>query len=906
MARGEPPGKKFTKSRPTASTYRPSMARTYPSSSTPTFGPGGGGAAQARLQQEVDQILPAKSKKDVWKRAAEEMYAWLGEQETLDAAERGDISPVAASAIIAAGAVPLPGAKGVSKAAGAVAKGTKKVTGKGGKKTPVPESGLTQTIGDAVGESGQKAANEAVGRKTPKTATGSKEVRSPKTKPSSAPPRREDYAHASSHSRAVSNWQKKVDAWNKANPEDQVAQETPDRLTPGRGKAATDAERQVKKADADKSSEEKATVEQGNRQASKSRRDEQREAAQQDTSDLVGVDRDRLTGFVGRRRKERRKPTSVTTQGLEEGLGAGKSVKFSDTKKGASTERRVDDLLATMRKQLAARERAEGAADTIRVDESGMLTPYSDPGRFTRPTVIQEQRAAEQAARFEAATGRKIPRTDDAIRREGLRQDPGFAQPAADSAEARLQREAVAEGRAKDADDRTRMLMDDGRLMGEADSQKRAPAYTKGPDYDPSDKFDTAYDTYSGPQPGRATTPAQAEQNVRIGRADGTVVPGRVVTPAEDLGPRTLPIIGDPRIPTRKFETGDPLPRYETPYGPRGIYGTEVGGPAYPGPFGSTDAAGYATGFGYKDYSPAPSFVVDPKDYPPLPGTRRPQPEKQKPFGEVKFDEPDAQEAATSGAKESKKGKKGKKSEAQTEQPKPQSGDNSPEARRARMYEQYRELERKGILNPGDAELIMSGGKGAKEVFDKTPTQAQRKRGVKSGEAKKDKQKRKAPTGVPETADKLNRNLRGMTAGAGTLALAYRGFMMPESENDRPVVIPGEAYDSKNAFRPTSGKKDSKPKQGFLKDKYGRRITREEFERRKAFRAKRERLRGQVPSDVLRQMTEKEMKRRKRFRSNFGDSSAYNVATRNIGGGGTQTRILDTDARKRLSGAFRG
>ena len=142
----------------------------------------------------------------------------------------------------------------------------------------------------------------------------------------------------------------------------------------------------------------------------------------------------------------------------------------------------------------------------------------------------------------------------------------------------------------------------------------------------------------------------------------------------------------------------------------------------------------------------------------------------------------------------------------------------------------------------------------------------------------------------------------------GTLGIAGFGALQDPQTNDRPVIIPGEAYDSKNAFRPASrtptSRTPDKPKQGFLRDKYGRRITREEFERRKAFRAKRERLKGQVPGEILRQITEKEMKRvsvSKQLRR-----SQRNVATRNIGAGGTQTRILDTDARKRLSGAFRG
>ena len=898
MARGEPPGKQFTKSRPTATTLK----------SRDTSGLSGRERAAIQRANNAARISSGRNLETI----ANDLLNFIGDRDLIKAAMDGEINPALAGGLIAAGMVPIPGPKAATKAVGkAVSKG---------KKAPVPESGLTQTIGDAVGESGQKAANEAVGRKTPKTATGSKEVRAPKEKPSPNPPRREDYAHASSHSRAVSNWQKKVDAWNKSNPENQVTQATPDRLTPGRGRAATDTERQVKKAEADKSSEEKAVVARGERDASKARRDEQREAAQQDTSDLVDLEREDLAGFVGRRRKERAKPTSVTMAGME-GRGAGQSVKFGDSKKGAKNERRVDDLLATMRKQLAARERAEGGTETIRLDESGMLTPYSDPGRFTRPTLLEQQRAEAQAARFEAATGRKFPSTEKQAKREGTRRDPGFAEPAAGSVEDRLQREAMAEGRAKDADDRTRMLMDDGRLMGEGQSQKRAPDYPKGPYYEPRDKMDRAYDTYSQYQPDRATTAAQAEQNVRIGRADETVVPGRVVTPAEDLGPRTRPIIGDPRIPTRQFERGEPAPLYTTPYGPRGMFGTEVGGKAYPGPFGVgvVDERGYTTGFGYKDYFPDPSFVRDVKDYPPLPGTKKKKTEKQKEFGEVKFEEPDATEAATPGTEKPKKGKKGKEPKQQQQQ-QPQSGDQSPEAVRARNYEGYRNLERQGILNPGDADRIMSGGKGAQEVFEETPTQAQRKRGVAAGRAtREDNQRQQQAQGratqrgsmsAAQMAERLKMP-KGFTAVSGTLGTAgYGYFALGQDDNDRPVIIPGEAYDSKNAFRPASrtptSRTPDKPKQGFLRDKYGRRITREEFERRKAFRAKRERLKGQVPGEILRQITEKEMKRRKRFRSNFGDRSAYNVATRNIGAGGTQTRILDTDARKRLSGAFRG
>lgn len=128
MARGEPPGRQFIKSRPTASTYRPSMARQYPSSSMPTFGPGGGiGASQARLQEQVDQIMPSTlSRSEQLRRDAEEIFGFLTEQDTIDAVKRGDISPALGAAIIAAGVVPLP----VGKTAGLVAKGTSKVASK--------------------------------------------------------------------------------------------------------------------------------------------------------------------------------------------------------------------------------------------------------------------------------------------------------------------------------------------------------------------------------------------------------------------------------------------------------------------------------------------------------------------------------------------------------------------------------------------------------------------------------------------------------------------------------------------------------------------------------------------------------------------------------------------------------
>jgi len=892
MARGEPPGRQFTKSRPTATTLK----------SRDTSGLSGRERAAIQRANNAARISSGRNLETI----ANDLLNFIGDRDLIKAAMDGEINPALAGGLIAAGMVPIPGPKAATKAVGKTVSKAKK-----GKKAPVPESGLTQTIGDAVGESGQKAANEAVGRKTPKTATGSKEVRAPKEKPSPNPPRREDYAHASSHSRAVSNWQKKVDAWNKSNPENQVAQATPDRLTPGRGKAATDTERQVKKAEADKSSEEKAVVARGERDASKARREQQVAEAREDTG-VADVTREEVSRFVDKR---------ADRMGVRQAGGG----------KAPNRETKTDDLLATMRKQLDARDRTPGAPDTIRLDESGMLTPYSDPGRFTRPTMIEQQRAEMQAARYEAATGRSFPPSDDRIRREGPKPAEGFARPAAGSTERKLQDQAKAEDlRADAARGRAEELMDSNRPTGEPGSTQRAPDYQKGPDEGPKSPVpDSAYAGYSRPQPGRATTPAQAEQNVRIGRAEGTVVPGRMTTPQPDFSgmPRGAPVMGRGERGSQPMRTYEPMT--DDDYAAQGLFPVErmqlddngnpviyteylrvdpdvyIGGPGTP-PSLKTSRPGYQ---GFGQGGPATTRVVPEKIATPQ------APDGGDPGLFVTKEDLEAR-TPTPGAEGPKKGKQ----QQQQQQQPPQSGDQSPEARRARMYEGYRNLERQGLLQPGDADRIMSGGKGAKKVFEETPTGEQRSRGVKPGRATRKDDERKAREAAIAAGDPLpvsrGRRFRNLGLGGGaaalgtTAAIAGIGLSMDPQTNDRPVIIPGEAYDSKNAFRPasrtpTSGTQD-RPKQGFLRDKYGRRITREEFERRKAFRAKRERLKGQVPGEILRQITEKEMKRRKRFRSNFGDRSAYNVATRNIGAGGTQTRILDTDARKRLSGAFRG
>ena len=203
-----------------------------------------------------------------------------------------------------------------------------------------------------------------MGRKTPKTATGPPREGHPRRShlltrrvvriTLTPPPIRVPYPTG----------RRKLMRGTSPTRESGATQATPGRLTPGRGRAATDTERQVKKAEADKSSEEKAVVARGReRDASKARRDEQREAAQQDTSDLVDLEREDLAGLSVAGRSVPSPPRSPWRAWRAEVLD---SLSSSATQKSAKNERRVDDLLATMRKRLAARERAEGGTETIR------------------------------------------------------------------------------------------------------------------------------------------------------------------------------------------------------------------------------------------------------------------------------------------------------------------------------------------------------------------------------------------------------------------------------------------------------------------------------------------------------------------------------------------------------------
>jgi hypothetical protein len=127
MPRGEPPGRRRTgKKRPSASTYKPSRFKTQ-SSSMPTFGPGGGGAASARLQDDLNKITPAKDKAEVWGRALESLFYTLSDAETMDAVRSGRMNPLLGGGLVAAGALPVGNigkqvGKGVAKGAQSLAK----------------------------------------------------------------------------------------------------------------------------------------------------------------------------------------------------------------------------------------------------------------------------------------------------------------------------------------------------------------------------------------------------------------------------------------------------------------------------------------------------------------------------------------------------------------------------------------------------------------------------------------------------------------------------------------------------------------------------------------------------------------------------------------------------------------
>lgn len=743
----------------------------------------------------------------------------------------------AALAAMAVAPVPGPVKKAAAAAAKGVARGASRVTKGSGR-------GLTQTVGEAVGEGGRKAANDAVGRQTPKPATGSATVTAPKTKPSAEPPKKADYKHASSHSRAVSSWQKKVDAWNKTNPNDKVRIATPDRLEPGKGKAATDTDRQIKKSSSEKTSAEKDTIAQGEGRTS-SQRARERKAAERAETDLTDVEYEQVLDFVTRLRKSR----------TNQPKGAGK---------GKTKKTQADDILGTMRRRLRERDAGTDRLDGLGTGD-GAPAGVRNPERFTNPTDIQAARATAQADRFEEVTGRKFPKSDDAVRRLGDRVQPGFAEPKKGSPEARRQAQAQAEAQADKANQRTRNLMDENRNSGEAGNrQNSAPPYPKGPDVDP--RADRPFTNYSQPQQSRTTSSSAAQQNVGIGMRDGSVTPGRITSPQPDLGPRIRPVVGRETGDMRRFEMGDIGGE------PRNPPGTLVTGPDTP-----------------------PSMWRDPRDYPPLPGSRRPKEPKPREFNDVRFDDgpTPAQPAKPTGRRG------GKKDQAPEQQP--TQVDNSVEAVRARNYERYRQLERDGILEPGDADRIMSGGKGAKKVHDKTPTAAERERGLPAGSLSKEKKAKAKTETATKGGDKKSKNRRRRRIALGA-ALGTTGGVMAfgyanRDENNRPVVIPGREFDSKNSSRiqQTSGGPGGKPKM-ILRDKYGRKITRDEFNRREAFRAS---LKGMSASE-RKQARKTEMKRRRTFRSAFGKSTEWNQKSRNIGGGGSTARVLDSDARAAL------
>lgn len=718
--------------------------------------------------------------------------------------------------------------KVVEKGARAAAKGARN------------SKGLTQTVGEAVGEGGRKAANDAVGRKTPKPATGTATVTAPKTKPSAEPPKKADYKHASSHSRAVSNWQKKVDAWNKANPNDKVRIATPDRLEPGKGKAATDTDRQIKQSNAEKTSAEKDTIAQGENKTS-GQKAKDRKAAERDATDLTNVEYEQVLDFVTRLRKSR----------TNQPKGAGK---------GKTKKTQADDILGTMRRRLRERDAGTDRLDGLGTGD-GAPAGVKNPRRFTDPTDIEAARATAQADRFEEAMGRKFPKSDDAVRRTyGDRVPPGFAEPKKGSPEARRQAQAQAESQADKANQRTRNLMDENRNSGEVGNrQNSAPPYPKGPDVDP--RADRSFINYSQPQPSRTTSSSAAQQNVGIGMRDGSVTPGRITSPQPDLGPRIRPVVGKETGDMRRFEMGNIGGE------PRNPPGTLVTGPDTP-----------------------PSMWRDPRDYPPLPGSRRQREPKPKEFDDVRFDD-SATEAQPAKPSSKKGGKKKKSPEQQQTQV-----DNSVEAVRARNYERYRQLERDGILEPGDADRIMSGGKGAKKVHDSRPTGSKPKAKKDTATKSDGKKSKSQPDGVPATADALTRRTRGSVALGTTAGIMAFGYMNRD-QNNRPVVIPGREFDSKNSSRiqQTSGRPGGKPKM-ILRDKYGRKITRDEFNRREAFRAS---LQGMSASE-RKQARKTEMKRRRTFRSAFGKSTEWNQKSRNIGGGGSTARVLDSDARAAL------
>lgn len=691
--------------------------------------------------------------------AASAFFDYIFPQESARKLARGE-GLDEAGALALASLVPLPVGTAL-KGAGAVAKGAK--------------GRLTQSVGEAVGEAGVKAANEAAGVRVPNKVT-TPSTPKPAKKPG-AMPKPDAYKNPSSFTRAMNNWQKRVGEWNKQNPKDKIKLPS-DRPAgaPGKGKASRDTARQMREAQQNLTPSERQTVSQGK----KSDKGIQEEVEALSPAPTTGFD-PRLggTGEAVKLPKEIT-PNRAKRFAKEQTEARSKSNSSKDVSKKASEKIRAESISATMAERLASPE----ARLALGAEESALLKPTTKEGRklraqsnanqrnrpqqFTsqsgKKTPLQQERSAANRARFSEAGA-----TPD--RRMEL--DPAINNPS--GAELARQQQAEAVGYADRIQRQKKSAFRD--LSGmEMPGQYGPDAVRINP------RVEAAI-----PQPPRGMPREAAD---RVAARQRELFPDRTMTASGASQPK--PPSPDPRMGLRD-QGQRPVQRFTTQmtdedYKAAGYVQVEqrivddagnvsfrkvwmkpdmdvyVGGADTPPSLGPRSLTPKETGStratGYKDRNPNLGRFEQ-SSAPPVGGKPASAPEGPKPKGSKKTK---TQPAATSAS-------------------------DDIEAIRASNYEQYRKLEEQGILEPGDADRIMGGTANINDVASRA--KANRKaqeassgqsKSTTGGKGNKKNQKgqkglrglRPGASGIPVTADAVARKTKfGFALGATGAPVTY-------------------------------------------------------------------------------------------------------------------------------------
>lgn len=660
-----------------------------------------------------------------------------------------------AGALALASLVPLPVGTAL-KGAGAVAKGAK--------------GRLTQPIAEAVGESGVKIANEAAGMKVPNRVT------KPSTpKPAKKPgpmPVRDSYSSTSSFSRAMNNWQKRVGDWNKQNPKDKIKLPS-DRPAgaPGKGKASRDTARQMRESEQRLTPSEKDAVTKGKR-SDKGIQEEVEALSPAPTTGFdprfggtgeaaglpKGVSKDRVQKFVKGRQESLKGGQPKGTKRTSEKVRR-EAIPETIAQRLASPEARLD--LGAQSVTAGKPTTAQGRKLRTQSNANQRNRPQPFTSRSGKRTPLQEERSAANRARFDEA-GAKMDRKAEL--------DPAIRNP--QGPELARQQQAEAVGYADRVLAQKRMAFNE--MSG-------GPRFRTG-QYGPDEVRLNPRMEGSVPRP--SGMPREAAD--RVAARQRELFPDRTMTASGASQPK--PPSPDPRMGLRD-EAQRPVQRFtnqmtDEDYKAAGYVQVEQR---------IVDDAGNVS-FRKVWMKPDMDVYIGGADTPPSLGPRSKTPKetgstrasgyRDRNPNLGRFETPTKPTSAPEGPKP-KGGKKPKTQPAAT-------AADDIESIRARNYEQYLELEKKGILQPGDADLIMGSGAGAAEVLARTgpkPRGGKPKGNTAQGKANTKGTKKVRgvragadPDSVAMTADAISRRTKGAGAGALTGATVAYSLRNPERE----------------------------------------------------------------------------------------------------------------------------